>query len=82
MSLNSVVITGNLVADVELRYTPGGKAVTQLRVAVNNRYKSSDGTNNENTAFMDVDVWGRTAEICAEHLEKGSKVGITGRFRS
>lgn len=72
--MNSVHIIGNLTRQPELRFTPNGKAVTNMTVAVSDRF------NKENTYFFDVVVWNKTAELCAEWLDKGKKVGVTGRL--
>lgn len=79
-NINSVVITGNLTRDPELRSTPGGQSVCQLRVAVNGRVKRNDQWQDEPNYF-DVTVWGGQAENCATYLAKGRKVGVNGRLR-
>jgi single-strand DNA-binding protein len=71
---------GNLVRDVELRYTPNGKAVCDISVAVNDR-KKVDGEWVEDTTFVDVTLWARNAEVAAEYLGKGSLVFIDGRLK-
>jgi single-strand DNA-binding protein len=80
-NVNSVVITGNLTRDPELRSTGGGTAVCKLRVAVNSRRK--DGQTGEwvdKPNYFDVTVWGAQGENCAEYLEKGRPVAIEGRL--
>ena len=77
--LNSVVIIGNLTRDVELRHTPNGKAVTDISVAVNTASGKGEGRKEE-TVFIDVTVWERQAETCAEYLSKGSSVAVEGRL--
>ena len=72
--MNSVHIIGNLTRQPELRFTQSGKAVANMTVAVSDRF------NKENTYFFDVVVWNKTAELCAEWLDKGKKVGVTGRL--
>lgn len=79
--MNTVSLIGNLTRDPELRHTKGGTAVADLGVAVNSREKDSDGDWVDRADFFDVTVWGKTAENCAEYLEKGKKVGIVGRLR-
>jgi len=79
-SLNKVFLMGNLTRDPELRYTPGGQAVTTLGLAVNNRFKRGEETV-EDTLFVDINVWGRSAENCAEYLSKGSPVMVEGRLK-
>jgi len=82
MSLNRLMIIGNLGADPELRYTPGGKAVTNLRVAVNNNRKGPDGNWIEETLWVRVEVWDQAAERAAEQLRKGNKVYAEGTLRA
>ncbi len=81
MTLNKMMIIGNLGADPELRYTPGGKAVTELRVAVNNNQRGADGEWVEETLWFRVSVWEQAAERLAEQLRKGNKVYAEGQLR-
>lgn len=81
MTLNKMMIIGNLGADPELRYTPGGKAVTNLRVAVNNRHRGQDGEWQEETQWFRVELWDQAAERAAEQFRKGSKVFAEGQLR-
>jgi single-strand DNA-binding protein len=81
ISVNKVFLAGNLTRDVELRYTPSGTAVTDIGVAVNERRKNSAGEWVEEPLFVDVTLWGRTAEIANEYLKKGSGVHIEGSLR-
>jgi single-strand DNA-binding protein len=81
MSLNKMMIIGNLGADPELRYTPSGKAVTDLRVAVNNNQRGPDGEWVEETLWFRVSVWEQAAERLAEQLRKGNKVYAEGQLR-
>jgi single-strand DNA-binding protein len=81
VNINSVVITGNLTRDPELRSTPGGTAVCKLRVAVNSRRK--DGQTGEwidKPNYFDVTVWGAQGENCANYLSKGRPVAVDGRL--
>jgi single-strand DNA-binding protein len=80
--VNKVLLTGNLTRDPELRRTPTDRAVTQLGIASNRRYKGRDGEWKEMTAFVNVVAWGRQAETCAEFLRKGSAVFVEGRLQS
>jgi small subunit ribosomal protein S18 len=82
MTLNKMMIIGNLGADPELRYTPSGKAVTNLRVAVNDRSRGADGEWVEETMWIRVEVWEQAAERLAEQLRKGNKVYAEGQLRS
>jgi single-strand DNA-binding protein len=80
-NINTVVITGNLTRDPELRTTPGGTAVCKLRVAVNSRRK--DGQTGEwidKPNYFDVTVWGAQGENCATYLSKGRPVAVEGRL--
>ncbi|MDK2857516.1 MAG: single-strand DNA-binding protein [Verrucomicrobiota bacterium] len=80
-TLNRVFLMGNLTRDPEVRYTPSGTAVGDLGLAVNESYKNKAGETVESTVFVDVEVWARQAEICAEYLYKGSPVLIEGRLK-
>jgi single-strand DNA-binding protein len=79
-SYNRVILVGNLTRDPELRYIPSGTAVTDVGLAVNDRVKRGDQWVDEAT-FVDVTLWGRTAEIANEYLSKGSPVLIEGRLK-
>lgn len=81
MGLNKVFLIGNLTRDPELKYTQTGTAVTRFGVAVNKRYTASSGEKREETCFVDVVAWGRTAEICSEYLAKGRQVLVEGELR-
>jgi len=78
-SLNKVFLMGNLTRDPELRYTPNGSAVASFGLAVNRKYKQGDELKDE-TCFVDITVWGKQAENCAEYLSKGRGVLIEGRL--
>jgi single-strand DNA-binding protein len=80
-SLNKVFLMGNITRDLELRYISSGTAVLDLGLAVNRRVKQSDGTWGDEATFVDVTVWGRQAENCAEYLSKGRPVLVEGRLR-
>ena len=80
-SFNRVIIMGNLTADVDLRYTNTNTAVTEVTLAINDRRKSATGEWVEETVFVDVTLWGRTAEVASEYLSKGSPVFIEGRLK-
>ena len=79
-SFNRVILVGNLTRDVELRYTQSGTAVTKIGLAVNDRVKRNDEWVDE-TTFVDITLWGRTAEVASEYLAKGSSVLIEGRLK-
>lgn len=78
-NFNRVILAGNLTRDPELRYTPSGKAVTSFGLAVNNRYRVGDEWK-EDTCFVDITVWGKQAENCAEYLNKGRNALVEGRL--
>jgi single-strand DNA-binding protein len=80
-SFNRVILVGNLTRDPELRYIPSGTAVTEIGLAVNDRRKNSSGEWVDETTFVDVTLWGRTAEVATEYLNKGSSVLIEGRLK-
>jgi single-strand DNA-binding protein len=80
-SYNRVILMGNLTRDVQLRYTPGGTPVTEVGLAVNDRRKNQNGEWVDETTFVDVTFWGRTAEVAAEYLSKGSPVFVEGRLK-
>ena len=80
-SFNRVILIGNIVQEIELKYTQSGTAVTDIRMAVNDRRKSQTGEWVEETTFVDVTLWGRTAEVASEYLSKGSPVFIEGRLK-
>ncbi len=80
-SYNRVILMGNLTRDIELRYTPGGTAVTDVTLAVNDRRRNQTGEWVEETTFVDVTLWGRTAEVASEYLSKGSPLFVEGRLK-
>jgi single-strand DNA-binding protein len=80
VNLSRAIVTGNLTRDVELRHTPGGTAVTTLRVACNTRRKNQQGEWVDKRAYFDVEVWGVQAENAARCLGKGSAVGVDGKL--
>lgn len=80
-SFNKVILVGNLTRDPELRYTAKGTAIAKLGVAVNRTWISETGEKKEETTFVDVDVFGRTAENVGQYLRKGSPLLVEGRLR-
>jgi single-strand DNA-binding protein len=80
-SYNRVILLGNMTRDVELKYTAGGTAVTDIGLAVNDRRKNAQGEWVEETTFVDVTLWGRTAELAGEYLGKGSPLLVEGRLK-
>jgi len=80
-NLNKVLLLGNVTRDPEIRYTPKGSAVCDLGVAVNRAYTTDSGEKREEVTFVDVTLWGRTAEIASEYLKKGRPVFVEGRLQ-
>ena len=80
--LNKVTLAGNLTRDPELRYIASGTAVCKLGLAVNRRFRSKEGEQREETSFIDVTVWGKSAEYAGENLSKGRPVLVEGRLKS
>jgi single-strand DNA-binding protein len=81
-SLNKVFLIGNLTRPPELRYTPSGTAVADMRLAVNRNYTTQGGEKREETSFLTVVVWGKQAETCGEYLDKGSPILVEGRLQT
>lgn len=80
-NFNRVVLVGNLTRDIELRYTSSQLAVADIGLAINDKRKNQQGEFVEETTFVDITLWGRTAEIASEYLKKGSNVLIEGRLK-
>lgn len=81
-SFNKVLLMGNLTKDPELRYTPQGTAVVNLRMAVNRRWKDKTGESKEEVCFITVVAWDKQAEVCNQYLRKGAPVFVEGRLQS
>lgn len=80
VSFNKVILIGNLTKDPEIRYTPGGTAVANLRLAVNHKYKQGEDLREE-VCYIDVVVFGKQAETCGQFLNKGQSVIVDGRLQ-
>jgi len=80
MNLNKVFLVGRLTRDPQLRYTPSGAAVTDVRLAVNRNFTDASGQRREETCFVDVVLWRKQAELCAKYLRKGSPMFVEGRL--
>ena len=78
---NKVILVGNLTRDLELRYLQSGTAVGNTGLAVNRRFKSANGEQKDETLFIDITFFGRTAEIANQYLRRGSKVLVEGRLK-
>jgi single-strand DNA-binding protein len=81
-SVNKVILLGNLGRDPETRYTTGGDAVTNLRIATSEQWKDKSGEKQERTEWHTVVLFGRQAEIAGEYLKKGRSVYIEGRLQT
>ena len=82
MSVNKVILVGNLGRDPEMRHTQQGRAVANFTIATNERWKDRDGQQQERTEWHRIVVWDRLAEICVEYLAKGRQVYIEGRLQT
>ncbi len=80
-SLNKVMLIGNLTRDPEIRYTPKGQAVTDIGLAVNRVYSTESGEKREEVTFIDVTLWGRTAEVVHQYCKKGRPLFVEGRLQ-
>ena len=81
-ALNRVQLIGYLGRDPESKYTPTGKRVTGFSIAITHRWKGEEGEAHEHTEWVNIEAWGRLAEICHEYLAKGSLVYIEGRLKT
>jgi single-strand DNA-binding protein len=81
-SFNKVLLIGNLTKDPELRYTPQGTAVVNLRLAVNRKFKDKNQAMKEETCFVTAVAWDKQAETCNQYLHKGSPILVEGRLQS
>jgi single-strand DNA-binding protein len=82
MSVNKVILVGNLGKDPELRYTASGTAVATFSLATTERYKDRDGGQQEKTEWHNVVAWRQLAEICGKYLHKGKQVYIEGKIQT
>src|SRR5437667_4217438 len=80
-SFNKVILAGNLTRDPELRYTPKGTAIAKLGMAINRTWKNEAGETKEEVTFVDVDAFGRTAEVIAQYFKKGRPILMEGRLK-
>ncbi|MCS6770553.1 MAG: single-stranded DNA-binding protein [Kiritimatiellae bacterium] len=79
--LNKVFLIGRLTRDPVKRSTPAGTSVAEMGLAVNRRYRTAEGEAREETCFVDLTAWGRTADICSDCLRKGSLIFVEGRLK-
>jgi single-strand DNA-binding protein len=80
-SFNKVILAGNLTRDPEMRYTPKGTAVAAFTLAVNRKWKTETGEMKDEVSFIDVDAFGRQAEVIAQYLKKGRPFLVEGRLK-
>lgn len=78
---NKIILAGNLTRDIELRYTQGGMAIASTAIATNRKFKKQSGEQVDETMFIDIAFFGKTAEIANQYLRKGSKVLVEGRLK-
>lgn len=78
---NKVILAGNLTRDPELRYTPKGTAIAKIGLAINRTWKTETGETKEEVTFVDVDAFGRQAEVIGQYLKKGRPILIEGRLK-
>ena len=80
-SFNKVILMGNLTRDPELRVTAGGASICKFGIAVSRSFKTQDGTQKEETTFVDVDAFGRQGEAISKYMAKGRPIMLEGRLR-
>jgi single-strand DNA-binding protein len=82
LCLNRIMVIGNLGRDPEMRYTPGGQAVTSFSLAATRTWTTSNGDRRDATEWFNVVTWGSLAEICNQYLTKGRRVFVEGEVRT
>lgn len=80
-NVNKVILIGNVTRDVESKALPSGSSLASLSLAVNRSYKTESGEKREEVTFVDVELWGRVAEIAAQYVKKGSPLYVEGRLK-
>ena len=80
-NFNRVILAGNLTRDPELRYTPKGVAIAKITLAINRTWKSETGEQKEEVTFVDVDAFGRQAEVVGQYMKKGRPFLVEGRLK-
>jgi single-strand DNA-binding protein len=80
--VNKVILIGNLGADPEVRFTPGGQAVANFRIATNESWTDKNQQKQERTEWHRIVVWGKLAELCGEYLKKGRQAYVEGRLQT
>lgn len=81
LNLNRVMIAGNLTRDPQIRFLANEKAVAEFGLAINRKFKNSAGEQQDETTFVDVEAWGRTAELVGQYLVKGRGCMVEGRLK-
>ncbi|MEQ1896389.1 MAG: single-stranded DNA-binding protein [Vicinamibacterales bacterium] len=81
-SVNKVILVGNLGRDAEMKYTPGGSAVSTLNLATTEVWNDKSGQKQEKTEWHRIVVWGKTAESLNEYLTKGKQIYVEGRLQT
>src|ERR1700760_3683213 len=80
--VNKVILVGNLGADPDMRYTPSGQGVCELRVATHESWNDKNGQRQERTEWHRIVLWGKRAEVCSKYLAKGRQVFVEGRIQT
>jgi len=80
-NFNRVILAGNLTRDPELKYTPKGQAVARIGMAINRSWKNEAGEQKEEVTFVDIEAWGRQAEVIAQYVKKGRPLLVEGRLK-
>lgn len=80
-SYNKVLLMGNLTRDPDLRTTPGGMSICKFSIAVSRNFTTKDGEQREETVFVDIDAFGKQAEVIAKYMSKGRPIFVEGRLR-
>jgi len=81
LNLNNVVLAGHLTRDPELKQIGADRVVANTGLAINRRWKDASGTQHEEATFVEIEAWGRTAELVGQYLKKGSPAYIEGRLK-
>ena len=79
-SLNKVYLMGHLTRDIEVRHTSGDRAIAKFGMAVNRKFKTAAGEQKNEVTFVDLEAWGKTAEVIAQYLKRGSPIFVEGRL--
>lgn len=80
-NINRVLVAGNLTRDPQVRFFANERAVADFGIAVNRRFRGADGENKEETTYIDIEAWGRTAELVGQYLTKGRSCFVEGRLK-